>query len=135
RVATVVVVAAAALVVAVAAAAATAAAGAVVTLVVVAAVMAAVVIAATAVAAVTVAVAPPATAVVIRSGSTQASVHRSPAAASPTAVARLMAIKPTATLMPGSRTDTTRAAVRATTHGVLTETATARVTDTAGRGL
>jgi hypothetical protein len=94
----------------------------------VAAVMAVAVIVATAVVAATVVVAPPVTAVVIRSVSTQARVRRSPAA-----VARQMAIKPTATAMPGRRRDMTRAAARTTTHGVLTETATARVTDTAGR--
>jgi hypothetical protein len=66
-------------------------------------------------------------AVVLRSGSTPVRAHRSPAAA------RLMAIRPTATAMPGRRRDMTRAAVRATTHGVLTETAIARVTVTVGR--
>jgi hypothetical protein len=44
-----------------------------------------------------------------------------------------MAIRPVATAMPGRRRDMTRVAVRATTHGVLTETAIARVTVTVGR--
>jgi hypothetical protein len=105
------------------------AAVAVIVVAVVAAVMAVAVIVAIAVVAATVVVAPPAV-VVIRSVSTQARVHRSPAA-----VARPMAIKPTATVTPGRRRDMTRAAVRATTHGVLMETATARATDTAGRAL
>jgi hypothetical protein len=122
RVATVVVVvAAAALVVMVVAVAAIAA-------VAVAVVTAVAVIVAIVVAAAMVGVGPPVA--VIRSVSTQARVRRSPAA-----VARQMAIKPTATAMPGRRKDMTRAAVRATTHGVLTETATARVTDMAGRAL
>jgi len=54
-------------------------------------------------------------------------------AAATVVAARPMATRPVATAMPGRRRDMTRVAVRATTHGVLTEMAIARVTVTVGR--